>query len=503
VVAWRGSSEHKRAKPQDSGEHARRLNGTMTIFQCMLWLALPACGSLLLLATTNVISQEIAVVPFLWVLPLALYLLTFVIAFDSPRWYARTIFGPLLIAALAAVVWVMTPAMHHDTPSIVTQIAIYTAAMFVCCMVCHGEVARLKPDPRQLTSFYLCIAAGGAIGGFLVAVVAPMLLRGYHELHIGLFACPLLFMTVLFFDPVSRFHRGGERIGWYAMILGMIVLGLALQANANLQLQGTITLTRQRSFYGVLSVYEQRDVRGLPDSRLLHHGAITHGEQLLASGMQDHPTTYYGRESGVGQLLRLHADEPHPPRRIGAVGLGVGTIALYLQAGDLLRFYEIDPNVERLARQYFTFLDQAQGAVEIAMGDARLSMEREADQRYDLLVLDAFSGDAIPVHLLTREAFDVYLRHLEPGGIIAIHITNQHLDLVPVVARLAAAVEMPAVTVTYQGTPVRGEYESVWAILSRDTERLARLQGTVNVLSAGEDAPLWTDDFTSLFPLLK
>jgi hypothetical protein len=453
-----------------------------------MWILLPAAGSTMLLATTNKICQDVAVVPFLWIAPLALYLLSFILAFDKRRWYRR---GPYLIALAifsAAVCVVLFKAPH---PPLVLQIAAFCCLLFMYCMVCHGEVYRLKPDPNRLTAFYLCIALGGALGGIFVGLVAPVIFNHYLELHAGMLLAPLLVVILLW--------REGRHHLW--KLAGGMTLVLAVVLAEHIGSLNKDVVARTRNFYGVLRVLEYNAQAPLDHLRRMNSGDITHGEQYLHPSRATEPTTYYVEPSGVGRALR---SIPPGNRRIGAIGLGVGTLAAYAHAGDTFRFYEINPESKRFAETQFTYLLRATGKVDIVLGDARLSMEREPPQNYDLLVLDAFTGDSIPVHLLTLEAFAIYLRHVKPGGAFAVHVTNRHLDLVPVVQKLAEHHQLEWAYVPYIPSDIAWHYTSFWMILSRDPAFLdCELIRTAAQTPKTSDARLWTDDYASLLPLLK
>jgi spermidine synthase len=492
-------------------------------FDGLFWLLLPACASVLLLATTNKICQDIAVIPFLWILPLGLYLLSFIICFDNPRWYRRLAFGLALAAALGGVCWTLFKGSNW---SIVKQVGIYCGGLFICCMVCHGELYRLRPDAQRLTLFYLMIAAGGALGGLFVAVGAPLLFSEYYELHWGLGLCGLLFGLVCGRALIrgGRMEAGGNpnpenrnpkeirspRAEWWRWVVsGMILIsavGLAGVLWVQAHKPDREVIQRSRNFYGVLTVYEHRKAEPKDHHFLLQHGRITHGLQFVDAEQAAWPTTYYGEESGVGLALRGLAAGS---RRIGLVGLGAGTLAAYGRAGDYLRIYEINPQVQRLAASRFTYLANCPGKVEVALGDARVSMENEPPQHFDLLALDAFSGDAIPVHLLTKEAFEVYHRHVQSNGVIAVHVSNHHLDLEPVVLNLARHFHYQSAVIDYEESEEEEAwwlYASTWILLTHDEKLLKApaisvVASTVN--TNGLRVPLWTDEFASLFPILK
>jgi spermidine synthase len=477
-------------------DHASRITRPSTLDR-LLWLVLPACASVLLLATTNKICQDVAVIPFLWVLPLAVYLLTFIICFDSPRWYMRLPFGLALGVALGGICWVLFKWNHT---SAFLQIEVYAAGLFVCCMVCHGELYRLKPDPHHLTGYYLLIAAGGALGGLFVAVIAPAIFTDYFEVHWGLLLCGLLFLVVCFRNRLpARFAWLGW-VGCGLWALGVVALGFGLWTQAHKF--SSARLSRARNFYGVLTVLK----RDASDMRVLElmHGRTEHGLQFLDPVRSYWPTAYYNERSGVGQAMSVL---PAGSRRIGLVGLGAGTLAAYGHAGDYLRFYEINPDVLRLARSPFTYLSHCRGKLDVVLGDARLSLEREPAQNFDLLVLDAFNSDAIPVHLLTEQAFKVYERHIKTNGIMAFHISNGHLNLEPVVLNLARRFNYELAIIEYQGPRDQWWNElSTWALLSRNEELMhspAIRESSRPAQAAAGTVPLWTDDFASLFQIIR
>ena len=529
-----------------------------------LWVVLPMVASVLLLATTNKLCQEVAVIPFLWVLPLALYLLSFIICFDHARWYHRPTFIALLVVGMAVAAQIL-PA-GTDVPMRV-QIAAYNIVLFLACMVCHGELFRLKPAPARLTSYFLLISLGGALGGFLVAIVAPALLSDYRELQLGLWLLSYL-LGVLCFRHASReiayaaaigavgvvaalpglatLFDGGRPLGeeyltflkdrWPYITAGVVafILGACdfrrfrLSAAWQPRLAGFVMalsvglgavfvttwedrrrddiLSATRNFYGTLKVLNYNAGDEEENYHLLLHGATTHGIQFTRPEKAVMPTTYYADVSGVGLAIN---NLPQAPRRLGLVGLGTGTLAAYARAGDYLRIYEINPDVEELARKHFKYLDYCQGKADVVMGDARLMMEREVaagnTQKFDLLALDAFSSDAIPVHLLTREAFQTYLRHIRDDGVIAVHISNRYLDLRPVVERLAAEFGLSTVCISEDSESNWWVYATTWVLVSRDKEFLAAkdIRAAGDSPSGRADGPLWTDDFASLYAIMK
>jgi hypothetical protein len=417
------------------------------ILDRLLWLLLPACASMLLLAITNKICQEVAVIPFLWVLPLVLYLSSFIICFDNPRWYARLPFILAFTAATGAIGWALCKETGTFIP-IKLQLCTYSAGLFICCMVCHGELYRLKPDPRHLTGFYLMIAAGGALGGFFVAIDAPLIFTDYFELQWGLLLCGLLFLFVCLRDRNSGSFRRWRTPACVWLSAGLVALSVVLWRQANRTTAGLIY--RSRNFYGVLKVFRFENHKLDMKWFVLWHGKTLHGLQFVDPLRASWPTTYFSEESGVGLALRAL---PGGSRHIGVVGLGAGTLAAYAHPGDDFHFYEINPEVLSLATSGFTYLTNCQGKAEVTMGDARLSLEREPPQDFDLLALDAFNSDAPPVHLLTREAFTIYERHLKTNGIIAVNISNRSIDLEPVIISLARHFNYQVTIVDDAGIP--------------------------------------------------
>ncbi len=397
----------------------------LTRLRRVLWVLLPAVASILLISVTNEISQDVAAMPFLWILPLSLYLLSFIIAFDKDRWYTRSMFLTALFPAIVGMVWALFRA---GTVPLVPQIGLLSFGLFICSMVCHGELARLKPDPTRLTEYFLWIAIGGALGGIFVGLLAPLLFPVFLELQVGILMCVGLVFVVVLTDPSSKLYGGRPVPVWLVLAAVYVALSYTLNRQVALVFNGAVTMSR--NFYGVLTIVRYDE--GTPDERLtMRNGMIDHGMQFTAPDKTRLPVTYYSSQSGLGMMFRNFPRQTE--RRIGLVGLGAGVVATYARRGDTLRAYEINPQVSVLAREWFSYLDESLAEIQIVHGDARLSLEREPPQRFDILVLDAFSGDAIPVHLLTEEAFTIYERHLAVGGVIAIHLSNRHMDFTPVV----------------------------------------------------------------------
>src|SRR5512146_2904155 len=417
----------------------------------LLWVLLAACASTLLLSITNHLTQNIASIPFLWVLPLSLYLLTFILAFDFDRIYNRKVFSWLMTIALAAMAYGLV--QWNSRTSLRLVIPTFSSGLFLACLFCHGELVRRKPAPRHLTSFYLMISIGGASGGLLVGLAAPRVLPAYFELPITLILCSVLLLLILEY----RGSRVLPIVGWAAATAVIMASGYYLTAY-----YGKEVRVMARHFYGGLRVTEH-DAGTKDEVRVLVHGTVTHGVQYTALNRRRTPISYYGQESGVALAAKYLR---RSTLRVGVIGLGAGSLAAYARRGDVFRFYEINPLVERMARSEFTYLADCPGKVDVVLGDGRLSLENEPGRRYDLLVVDAFSGDAIPVHLLTEQALELYFRRLEPGGILALHITNSHLDIEPVVGKLALALGKHALLIETDNDEERKIYRSQWALLS-------------------------------------
>lgn len=468
-----------------------------------LWLALTACASLLLLGVTNQLTSEVAAVPFLWVLPLMLYLLTFIISFDHPRWYSRRVFAPLFGISLFANTMIF-PLIFH--PHWITHVLVASLTVFSAAMICHGELVRLRPDPRHLTGFYLTISVGGALGGIFVAVIAPMVFPGYWEVPLGLLAVLVLFAMAMGRDPKSLLASGRypKMKGWITVAIGLagpLMMGVPMLSMWSNDVQ-------KRTFYGVHKVAD-RDL-GTPGARrLLRHGITLHGTQLLDEDRRLEPISYYGPGSGLDLAFRRHPLRLEgKPIRVGAVGLGAGSIAAHSRSGDTVRFFELDPQVEIYARKYFTFLSDAPARTEVVLGDGRLSLEREiADSpgSYDLIVVDAFSGGSIPIHLLTRECFEIYAKALRPGGVMAVHVSNKYLRLAPVVRAGAESLGWGAVQVLTDPDEETFMEASHWVVATPNPEFL----GDPELLEAStpwsDDQPpiLWTDRRSSLVTVLR
>ncbi len=467
-----------------------------TARQKLAWIAFAALGSMLLLAISNHLTQNISSIPLLWVVPLALYLITFILCFENKDeahpWYQRLFFLPMLGVFLVAMAWLIADKAFHF--ELYWQIGVFSAGLFIACMFCHGELADRKPAPRHLTTFYLMVAIGGALGSLLVGIAAPLLLPAYFELEISLVALAALATWVMW----KRYHWG------FALLAGAVALFVAGAAGYAIQQFSEDVIVMTRSFYGTLRVKEYKPPAVEYRRRSLVHGAILHGDQYTDPPYNRTATTYYKPKSGVGRMLLLKEKlNPGKPRKVGVIGLGTGTLATYGNKGDVFRFYDINPDVVTIAKRDFTYLKDSEATIEIPLGDARLSLEREAPQGFDLLAIDAFSSDSIPVHLITLEALKTYERHMKPDGVIAFHVSNRFLDLKPVVQMLADAVGLH--TAWVRESYDDGSTVSDWVLLTREKSLLFKRE----ILDATYIIPpqlgwrLWTDDFNNLVQVLR
>lgn len=481
------AEEHELPSPV-SGDQACRWS------HLVAWMALPALASTVLLVVTNHVCQDVAVIPFLWVLPLSLYLLSFIICFDSPQWYSPKLVSAVTLLCIVAIQ--LKQALPGST-QLVAEVACYMLMLLGVCLLCHGEVARLKPPASRLTQFYLLLSAGGALGGVIVAILCPILLNTHFELPVTLAFVTSLALVMF---CVCKDWRRPEYQWQQAYRLRIGVIGILLAPFLAIALaRQDDTIASERNFFGVLQVI--RDAQG----KRLVHGSTIHGMQLNGDQALE-PTTYYGRSSGVG-LLTLAMQERQPSLRIGVVGLGCGVLAAYGRPQDHFDMIEINPAVVQVATDHFTFLGSCPSHIETHLGDGRLVLERMAGTRFDLLVLDAFSSDAIPAHLLTREALALYRQRLSAEGMLAVHLSNNHLDLVPLAHRLSHDAGLESRVVVSRADLERGLRQASWMLIGHRDNPLwnAALLTSAEAATAKQlaDAPLWTDQRHNLISVLK
>lgn len=475
---------------------------SITGFSVVAWLTLSGTASVVLLATTNLMCLEVASYPFLWILPLTLYLLTLIICFDRPSWYLR---GPCMTLFLFSAAYAILLVHLGTRTSLIAQVTGMSAVCFLGSMVCHGELQRLKPPTSYLTLFYLCIATGGALGGIFVALVAPYFFDGYYEFHIGLVLAILLPMTIIYLELRKRI-KALPATFWLGSLASLFVLSIvacSLIYHLDRSFQPNL-LFRQRSDYGIVSVQD------IDQFRRLINGQTIHGGQSLNESFEFTPNLYYINGSGAAIAFQTFRDwqadhgQLDRPLNIGVLGLGTGSLSAWGRADDRFCFYELDPLVTQVAKDYFTFVEE--NDVQIVNGDGRIELEKElateGPRNYDILFIDAFSSDSIPVHLLTNECLELYWKHLNPDGILVLHITNKFVDLRPVVYSLAKKLGLNATLIDHDNPVVKTDTR--WVLLTKNKELSdsPRFQNAKSEWPSELPAIIWTDDFASLAPLV-
>jgi SAM-dependent methyltransferase len=565
TVAWRSRASHAPVRHEEIAGGATPATGP-TWSERLIWIGLAACASALLLAVTNHVTQNVAAIPFLWVVPLSLYLLSFILCFDSDRWYQRWVFTRLAAISLPAMAYAISSG--GGISDLKLALTFFCATLFVLFMVCHGELARRRPSPAYLTSFYLMVSVGGAIGGLFIGFAAPYFFNALYDLQIVICLTACLFAWMLWnarerttetvpfleenYDKVIvgglsvallgyiawRFiaaKAGGPAfpgghydatvllgiagaIGLYiawrgrdslredvvmAVLAAAVTLGMAgyLGRDTWKTLRGSRVLVR--NFYGALNVYDEDTDGSMGPVRVLRHGTIDHGEEFLRVENQRFPATYYSAQSGVG--LAIHNLQRQGPMNVGVIGLGSGTLCAYGRPVDHYTIYDINPLVLTIAQKEFRYLRQCMAKKEIVLGDARLMLEQEQPKQFDLLAVDAFSGDAIPVHLLTREAFALYWRHLKPDGVLAVHVSNRYLALGPVVALGAAESGKQAVMVSNDENEDTEVAAADWVLVSSRPGFFDQpeIKSASQKIKPVPGLRSWTDDYSNLYRILK
>ncbi len=503
----------------------------------LLWILLPACAVVLFMGVTNELCLDVASIPFLWIVPLAIYLITFIVCFGAHRLYRRGAFATLALLATGLLIWVQSGAMYGlDLSLKASPFAVfgtlYLLALFFSCMLIHGELYRLRPNPERLTTYYLCISGGGALGGLFVAIVAPLIFSEYYELPFGWLACLLLSTWACLRNPGPLLKKRGARRA-LAGVVALAAVTLSVLAVRATDAPYAVTqsgdtearlLDQTRNFFSILRVLDVFPNDPKLRHTVLKHGTTNHGSQFHRPDLRRVPVEYFGNYTGMGILMH---GRPETPMHVGITGLGAGTLAAYGREGDRYQFYEIDPDVIRIAQDssFFSYLADSRAAIQIIAGDARLSLERQlregGSQKFDLFIVDAFSSDSIPVHLITLEAMELYVQHLVPDGVLVVNISNTNLDLSPLVFRLAAELGMRAARIVNMPFPRRHQASAEWMILSRNAGYIESLPPIAEEMRANlkvkpkaitvtypekldlTDAPLWTDDFSDLFSVLK
>ncbi len=492
----------------DEGEVGGGVRG-----RAWVWFGLGAAAATQLCAVTSHLTVNVAAIPLLWVAPLAVYLVSFVLAFEFPGVYRRGVVVRVLVVMLASLGYLLSKT--DVSLPIGMSVGFFLLELLFACWFCHAEVYALRPRSAgsgeassagfgrlgerlgisSAAGFYLVLSAGGAAGTMFVAVVSPLVFRANYDLPMAFAMTAAMALAVTWEDGWPQRLLWGVSTVLCCALVGMLYNGYRMESMLNV-----------RNFYGSLRVRQSDQPEQAGTSRVLLHGSIRHGMQWFAEEYRREPTTYYARDSGVGLVLGYCCEGRG--RRIGVIGLGVGTMAAYGRDGDAIEFYEINPLMEGIARGLFTYLRESKARVTVVEGDARVSLAKEAPQGFDVLVVDAFSGDAIPVHLLTLEALREYRRHMAPGGVIAFHVSNQYLDLSPVLGNLARAAGMEARVVDSPGREDRGEFAARWVLLA-DAGAGDGLFARKEFRWAAEGIPeraalrVWTDDYSSLLPIVR
>jgi hypothetical protein len=461
-----------------------------------LWFLLPMAAAMQLSAVTAHLTVNIAAIPLLWMLPLAAYLLTFILAFEFSTLYRRGIVVRLLVVMLASLGY----AISKTDVSLPIGIAIlfFLIECFLAGLFCHAETYALRPQrSSETTLFYLLIAAGGAAGTFFIGIASPLIFSANYDLAIS------FFITALLAIPVTWRDGWPQRLLWSTASTLLLIFAIMLHSA-----YARDAILEVRNFYGTLRVKATTTPLGDPE-RMLLNGTIQHGTQIFGEGLTRTPTTYYAVDSGIGLALRFcciaSASDLPRPRMIGVIGLGTGTLAAYGHPGDRIRFYEINSLVRPIAQNLFTYLRDSPAQITFSEGDARTSLTREAPQNFDVLAVDAFSGDAIPLHLITTEAIALYKKHLAPGGIIAFHVSNQYLNLAPEIAQLAIAANMQSKLVESAADDSTGSYRATWVLLTNNPDFFERSEIATAITETPTTPRLrpWTDDYSSLLPILQ
>jgi hypothetical protein len=475
-----------------------------TYRQRWLWFLLPMAAAMQLSAVTSHLTMNVAAIPLLWVLPLAAYLLTFIIAFEAPRLYRRGLVVRLLVLMLASLGYALSKT--DFTLPIDLTILFFLIECFVACLFCHAEAYDLRPQrASETTLFYLCVAAGGAAGTFFIGILCPLIFSANYDLALAFATTAAVALAITWQDGWT------QRLLWITSTILLFVLAFALRTAYSRQ-----ALVQVRNFYGSLRVTQKDMSQQHVPIRTLLNGTIQHGTQLFAPEFSRVPTTYYAKDSGVGLALRFCCsargnedargnDDMARPRNVGIIGLGAGTLAIYGHPGDRIRFYEINPAVRPIAQNLFTYLRDSSATTTFAEGDARTSLAAEPPHNFDVLVVDAFSGDAIPLHLLTTQAIELYRRHLTPSGILAFHVSNQYLDLAPELAKLAAAANLQSRLINTPPNDVTGEFRAEWVLLTADPAFFSQpeIAAVATPIPLRPDLGVWTDDYSSLLPILR
>ncbi len=457
-----------------------------TLSDRVYWLCCSACGVIILLAVTNYLCADIAPIPLLWVAPLALYLATYIISFGTLSMHSGALFLLGYIAAIAAFFFGVAES------AVLTAMAALLGAHFFGCALCHFELAQSRPPSQSLSSYYKHVALGGVLGGLFVGILAPLVFDRYYEIVIALTA-PLIIRLWGLGRRRHSAHPGRIPLLLFTLLLMGLTIGGRLSASFY-----SDNTRRSRNFYGTLAVTDYRSAN--PPYRELSHGSTVHGLQVLTAERSNTPTMYYGRTSGIGLAIE---SLPEHPRAVAVVGLGAGTLAAYARPGDTFHFIELNPEIIRIAREEFTYLKQSQGRTLVSQADGRLALESFPDHSLDLTLIDAFNGDAIPVHLITKEALELYLRKSAPNGLLVFHISNRYLDLAPVLRSITDTLNLSAALITDFGGGDPLLAPSVYVIATRDPVFFNKPSVRARLTPISSQTRVWTDRYSSLWSVFR
>jgi len=465
-----------------------------TTARMVLWILLSSIGVIALLSVTSSMSQNISSIPFLWLLPLVLYLISFIICFANEAWISRKLWYAALVMSLPITFLLY---FFSSLFPLVVQLLLYSFVLFSVCMVCHGELVRLKPEKENLTAYYLAMSVGGVVGGVFVSLIAPTLFDQFIEFPLVVWGC-FVVGAVLSWHSL-QFLR--TKILWCALSIALFFGGLFVFVNSLYQQYDIAT---GRNFYGQLAVKDIK-INNLNERRLVD-GTTSHGTQSLDSKLSKTPLSYYRVNTGVAVAIK--ALQQRESLNVSIIGLGAGTLAAYGRTNDNYHFLELNPMVSEFAHQYFTYIENSNAEIKVSIGDGRQLLSNNqlfSDDDLDLLVVDAFSSDAIPTHLLTTQAMKLYKQRIKHDGIIALHISNSHLDLVPLVYGLAQRSGLNAVFVL-TSADAKEKNMTQWVLLAEDESVLNNMaieDVRTRWPNSIKSPVVWTDDYSNLLSILK
>lgn len=464
-----------------------------TLVTVMSWILPVFLSNALLLCITQVMMHDVAGFPLLWIIPLALYLITFIITFYRKDFYHRSIW--IVVFAIAFGFILLLPNSHSLL--LLAQVLVYSILLFSGCMICHGELVKLQPNKQLLPTFYLAIALGGVLGGVFVNLIAPLIFNTWWDLY-GILFC--IFFYAGFFQNYTY--------KWWGAFAALGILFAC-----HIQDMTATVIYQHRNYFGAFDITQTGVPPYTPLQRTLRHGSILHGQQYLDPVRRHFPASYYGPKSGVSLAIAFERqlkapDAVYKGLRIGVIGLGAGTVGALCQVGDTLCFYEIDPDVVKVANRFFYYLADTPAITHIELGDGRLVLEKKlhtsGSELYDVLVIDAFTGDSIPIHLLTQEALQIYSAHLAPNGILAFHISSRYVNLYPPLQALAKKLGFNAYLTSNSSKKELAIATSRWVLITRNPQLGTYVfqQGALE-FDPKRTQRIWTDDYNYLLDAIQ